>query len=594
MIHTPSKNKGRSSFTVFLWLIRFFWDKGPKIRYGILFSLLCEFFFRLYSAALPMLFKYIIDNLSMETIQDPFFVQALLLISGIAWTVNKVGQELVSISSAYGLAHGLRLLNMKIFHHLHSLSLRVHIERKTGSLLKAIDRTESAIDSLFWRLFLFIIPTVIEMVIIIAVFTKLYGMEYGGILFCTTLIFFLFSYYGIQKLDALQKSYNANNARANAAFVDSLLNVETVKYFHNQNYDERNFDTILQEKEKINVKLHLFACFFAAGQKVIIGIGFIFLIWKAGTAVLHGFLTVGDFVLINSYIVQFTSPLSTFGYYLCKIKASLVDIGEMVDLLHTESEIKDKSNALDIQGETATVTFSRVKFGYDPDREILHNISFTIPQGKMVAIVGPTGSGKSTVAKLLFRLYDVNSGAIFFNDHDIRDITQQSLHQAIGVVSQETNLFNKSLYYNIAYARPSATKAEVEQAIKDAHLTDFIARLPEGYDTVVGERGLKLSGGEKQRIAIARVLLKNPPLYIFDEATSSLDTNTERVIHHNLREIAHGKTSLIIAHRLSTIVHADEIIVLDKGVIVEQGNHEQLLKRKGVYHDLWQSQETSS
>lgn len=591
MISTSEKTLRRSSFKTLAWLLPFLWSKDARIRFGIVASLCITVLIIFFNISVPLLLKNIINNLSADNVSDSFRIQLLFLLYGIAWTCNQFLQQLSNASSIYALERSMRMLNLHIFHHLHSLSMRFHLDKKMGALTNAIDRTQVGLDAIFWALLLFIIPTAIEMTMIIFIFMGLYGIGYSGILFLVTLSYSLFSRFGMNVMDKMQEAYNEKRSLASATFVDSLLNIETVKYFHNQQYDEKKCDVVLQQQEKVGIKLHLFSCFFTCGQKIIIGIGLICLTWKSGNAVLAKSMSVGDFVLINSYMLQFIAPLSSFGYIARQVRKGLADMGDIVTLLHTDPEVKDASDACTMDNNTAAITFSGVHFGYTSERKILSDISFTIPSGKTVAIVGSTGSGKSTITKLLFRLYDVTDGAIFFNKQDIRTVTQKSLQSAIGVVAQDTNLFNETLYYNIAYARPTASCAEIEQAINDAHLTDFIARLPDGYNTVVGERGLKLSGGEKQRVAIARVLLKKPALYIFDEATSSLDNNTERALQKNIKQIAQGKTTLIIAHRLSTIVHADEIIVLDRGIIVERGNHVQLLERGGMYSELWNNQE---
>jgi ATP-binding cassette subfamily B protein len=591
MISTSEKTVRRTSFKTLVWLLPFLWVRDAKIRFGVIASVFFTLLTIFFNTCIPLLFKNIINCFAVDITPDGAMIQILFISYGLAWTINQAGQQLSYMCVIPALERGMRTLNLRIFYHLHSLSMRFHLDKKTGSITNAIDRTQSGFDSIFWALFLFIIPTTIEMVIIIMVFASSYGFAYSGILFFTTLCYFLFCGFCMNILDTMQTAYNQKKSEASEVFVDSLLNIETVKYFHNGQHDYEKCDLILQQQEKAGIKLHFFSSFFQFGQKAIIGVGLIFLTYKSGNAVLAKTITVGDFVLINSYLLQFAAPLSGFGYIVRQVKKGLVDMGDIIALLEVKAEIKDASDAYAVNNNAADISFTGVHFGYTQEREILKDISFAIPAGKTVAIVGSTGSGKSTITKLLFRLYDVNDGAILFNNHDIRKVTQKSLHSAIGVVAQDTNLFNDTLYYNIAYARPTASQAEVEQAIADAHLAEFIARLPDGYNTIVGERGLKLSGGEKQRIAVARVLLKKPALYIFDEATSSLDNSTERALQKNLKQIAQGKTTLIIAHRLSTIVHADEIIVLDNGVIVEQGNHAQLLERGGMYYHLWHNQE---
>ena len=569
----------------------FLWVKDTAIRIGIIASLLFTVFTIFFNTCIPLLFKSIINHCAADVVPDGALIQVLFISYGAAWILNQAVQQLGFICIVRALERGMRMLNLRIFEHLQSLSMRFHLDKKTGSITNAIDRTQSGFDAIFWALFLFIIPTTIEMTIISIIFTRLYGIDYSCILLCTAVCYFIFCRFGMNVVDSIQETYNQKKSLASEIFVDSLLNIETVKYFHNQRYDYEKCNLILQQQEEVGIKLHSVGALLQCGQKVIIGIGLMVLTLKSGNAVLAKTMSVGDFILINSYLLQFTAPLSSFGYIARQIKRGLTDMGDIMKLFEIVPEVCDIERARSINPARADVTFNMVNFGYTDERAILKDVSLRIPSGKTVAIVGSTGSGKSTITRLLFRFYDVTSGAIFFNDQDIRTIAQQSLHHAIGVVSQDTSLFNDTLYYNIAYANTTATKEDVERAIELAHLTEFIARLPDGYNTIVGQRGLKLSGGEKQRVAIARVILKNPALYIFDEATSSLDNSTERLLQHNLKTIAQGKTTLIIAHRLSTIVHADEIIVLDNGIIVERGNHMQLLAGSGLYYNLWRNQE---
>lgn len=574
------------------WLLPFLWVKDTTIRISIVASLCGTLFTICFNTCLPLLFKNIINHFVADISTDGLIIQLLCISYGCAWVFNQVIQQLGFVCSVKALERGMRMLNLRIFEHLQSLSMRFHLDKKTGGITNAIDRTQSGFDAIFWALFLFIMPTMIEMMLISIIFVRLYDIEYGCILLCTALCYFLFCYFGMNALDTVLEMYNQKKMHASETFIDSILNIETVKYFHNQRYDYEKCNAILQEQEKVGIKLHFYAAFVQCGQKAIIGIGLIALTIKSGNAVLAKIMTVGDFILINSYMLQFTAPLSSFGYVARQIKKGLADMNDIMKLFEIVPEVQDATHACEIDDKTADVMFNEVSFGYTKERTVLKNISLHIPAGKTIAIVGQTGSGKSTITRLLFRFYDVADGTIFFNNHDIRMITQQSLHRAIGVVSQDTSLFNDTLYNNIAYANPAATKQHVEHAIELAYLTEFIARLPDGYNTIVGQRGLKLSGGEKQRVAIARVILKNPAMYIFDEATSSLDNATERTLQNNLRTIAHGKTTLIIAHRLSTITHADEILVLDNGVIVERGNHVQLVESGGVYYNLWHSQES--
>ena len=578
-----------SAIKTISWLLPFLWIKDTKIRVGILASLLFTVCAIFLNTCIPLLFKSIINHLTVDIPADGM-AQLLFISFGVAWIFNQAVQQLGFVCIIAALERGMRMLNLRIFEHLQSLSMRFHLDKKTGSITNAIDRTQTAFDAIFWALFLFIIPTMIEMTIIGVIFMQLYGIYYSSILLCTTVCYMMFCYWGMNILDSIQEVYNQKKSHASEVFVDSIINIETVKYFHNQRYDYEKCDRILRQQEMVGIKLHSFDALFQCGQKIIIGIGLMVLTIKSGNAVLAKTMSVGDFILVNSYLLQFTAPLRSFGYVFRQIKKGLTDMNDIIKLFEIVPEVQDAEWARSINPARADVTFNRVNFGYTDERAILKDVSLRIPSGKTVAIVGSTGSGKSTITRLLFRFYDVASGSIFFNDQDIRTITQQSLHRAIGVVSQDTSLFNDTLYYNIVYANAAATKEDVERAVELAHLTEFIAQLPDGYNTIVGQRGLKLSGGEKQRVAIARVILKNPALYIFDEATSSLDNSTERLLQHNLKTIAQGKTTLIIAHRLSTIVHADEIIVLDNGVIVERGNHTQLIAGGGLYYKLWNNQ----
>lgn len=393
---------------------------------------------------------------------------------------------------------------------------------------------------------------------------------------------------------AAQRIANEKNLQAGARVVDSLLNFETVKYFCNQKFEYEQTDRILKERENAATNYHITTELIHLGQGLVLGVGLITLTWMTGNNVIKGNMNVSDFILVNGYLLQFVTPLSWFGYILRKIRKGLTDMEAVFNILQLKPEITDAPHALDLVIENATISFDHVSFGYDSRRPILKDVSFVVPAGQTVAIVGSTGSGKSTIARLLFRFYDVSEGSILINGHDIRSITQESLQKIMGIVPQDTVLFNNTLYYNIAYGNPNCPPEDVEKAVQLAHLDSFIKRLPDGLNSMVGERGLKLSGGEKQRVAIARVLLHNPKIYIFDEATSALDTHTEQEIQKNLEEISSDSTTLIIAHRLSTVTYADTIIVLEHGSIAEQGSHKELLKKNGLYAKLWEKQAQES
>jgi len=461
-----------------------------------------------------------------------------------------------------------------------------HIDRKTGAISQLIERVPRAFKDIFWSLF-YLIPTVIEMMTVFIILMYLYGYQYTLVMVGLMIGYGIITHCTLSILDTKQEEYNAQRKHASALCVDSLLNIETVKYFNNKRLEYERYDYALQQQAQAGAQYDTWDAVIQGMQAVVIGVSFIYIVWLSARQVISGALSIGDFILINGYFFQFISPLDYFNYIVRQIKKGVNDMQELISLLEINPEIKDDTHAVALQLPIVKIEFHGVCFRYIPERALLENVSFTICQGQTIALVGPTGSGKSTITRLLFRFYDVTSGVILCNDQNIKMVTQKSLHRAIGVVSQDTHLFNDTLYYNIAYGRPTAALEEVEKASRLACLDTLINKLPQRYNTVVGERGLKLSGGEKQRIAIARVLLKNPSLYILDEATSHLDNATEREIQRNLKVVLQGKTMFIIAHRLSTITHADEILVLKNGMIIERGDHTRLLAKKGLYFNLW-------
>lgn len=585
------QNERFKSAKLIMSILPFLWVNNWGMRFRVILSLIFTGIMIALHVSLPLFFRKIVNSLSACTPKDPiYFISMLLVGYGILWTVSQIITQLRAIVLYRSLEHSMRLLAIKVFNHLLSLSLRFHLDRKTGAITTAIERAEDGLEHIFWGIFLYVINTLIEIVIVITLLTFLFGWIYSTILALVMIVYLLFTSMVLAKSVEVQQRYNEKREAAGARLVDTLLNVETVKYFNNEKFEQQQCDDILKEQEDAGVAKYQFESISEMGQYIIIGTGLVLLTWLSGNAVMQGHMTVGDFVLINGYLLQFIQPLSYFGYIIRSIRRGLNDVNSAMNLLALKPEIKDAPHAIDLKIETATITFDNVHFAYDERRPILKGVSFTVLAGKSLAVVGATGSGKSTIARLLYRFYEVKEGAILINGHDIRSITQDSLHRAIGIVPQDTILFNNTLYYNIAYGNPQAPEHEVTQAISMAHLDAFIKRLPDGYKTEVGERGLKLSGGEKQRIAIARVLLKKPALYIFDEATSALDTQTERDIQNNLEEISAGATSVTIAHRLSTVVNSDMIIVLDQGVIAEQGTHAELLERNGIYYKLWNQQ----
>ncbi|HBR70918.1 TPA: metal ABC transporter permease [Candidatus Dependentiae bacterium] len=568
----------------------FFWTNNRSIQIRTILSLLFTLLMIGLNVTTPLVFKYLIQLFSHLQTASSFLIYLALIIYGGLWTCNQLISNLRSILLFRSLERGSHLLSVCLLNHFHELSLRFHLERQTGALTSMIERAQFGFESIFWGIILFILPTIIEMVTVLLVLTYLYGIFYSGILLLIMATYLSFSFLALDYSEKKQTVYNKKRSGASGRIIDSIFNFETVKYFNNEIYENEQCNNILQEQENAGTDKHIADTIVQLGQGLIIGLGLLIITFISGSAVIHKTMDISDFILINGYLLQFVMPLQHFGYVVRHVRKGLNDMQEALDLLTLQSEVQDKQNAINIITTQPSITFDNVSFGYEKRRIILKNISFTIPHGKTMAIVGPTGSGKSTLAKLLFRFYDVNEGCILVNDLDIRNITQSSLHKIIGVVPQDTVLFNNTLYYNVAYGQPEKSHQEIEHVVKLAHLDTFIKKLPDGYQTKVGERGLKLSGGEKQRVAIARTLLKNPSIFIFDEATSSLDTHTEQEIQKNIEEISTNATTLIIAHRLSTIVHADEIIVLDKGSIVERGTHQSLLKNNGLYRMLWEKQ----
>ena len=585
--HTNSRFK---TIKLMFRLLPLLWGEHWKMRIRVIVSLVFTGIMILLNISLPLFFRKIVNALSVCSPHPVQFISFILIAYGLLWIASQVIMQVRAIVLYRSLERSMRLLALRIFDHLLRLSLRFHLDRKTGAITTAIERAEDGLDHIFWGIFLFMINILIEMVLVIILLAYLYGPLYSGALFLVMVIYLLFTAIALNKSVQVQKDYNDKRQEAGARIVDTLLNIETVKYFDNEQFEHEQCDEILQEQEDAGVVKYQYDSVLQIGQNVIVGSGLVFLTWLSGNAVMQGTMQVGDFVLINGYLLQFIHPLNHFGYIVRGIRKGLNDVASAMNLLSLKPEVKDAPQAVSMHIQTAEIVFDNVIFNYDNRRRILKGISFTVPAGKSIAVVGPTGSGKSTIARLLYRFYDVTDGRILINGQDIRTITQHSLHKAIGIVPQDTVLFNNTLYYNISYAYPNAPKEEVEAAIRMAHLDAFIKRLPDGYTTEVGERGLKLSGGEKQRIAIARILLKKPAIYIFDEATSALDTHTEREIQRNLEEISVGATSLTIAHRLSTVVNADMIIVLNHGVIAEQGTHQELLQKNGIYAQLWQQQ----
>ena len=552
---------------------------------------------KLANVGVPVLLKNLVDSLTLKPGGASALLVvpvALLLAYGMLRLMTSLFAEARELIFAKATEGASRSIALEVFRHLHSMSLRFHLERQTGGMTRDIERGTKGVHSLISYSLYSIIPTLIEVVLVLTLLAVKYDIWFAVITGTALVLYIVFTVTVTEWRTQFRKEMNTLDSSAHSRAVDSLLNFETVKYFNNEDFEARRYDDHLERYRKAAIKSQRTLSLLNAGQQSIIAVGLVAMLWRATQGVVDGRMTLGDLVMVNAFMIQLYIPLGFLGVLYREIKQSLTDLEKMFTLLEREREVADAPGAqpLVLPGAPA-VRFENVRFSYEPARPILHGISFEIPAGKTVAVVGPSGAGKSTLARLLFRFYDVDAGAggISIDGHDIRDVTQSSLRQAIGIVPQDTVLFNDTVAYNIAYGRPGATREEVEAAARAARIHDFIVSTPGGYDTTVGERGLKLSGGEKQRVAIARTLLKNPPILIFDEATSALDSANERAIQAELTSVAQDKTTLVVAHRLSTVVDAHEILVMEQGHIVERGTHVQLLAQGGRYARMWALQQ---
>lgn len=586
-------------------LLPYLWPAGRNdLRLRVLIALVLMVGAKVTTVYVPLLLRSAVDSLSPGTgasaanlvESQPLIVLplGLLLAYGLARILGVAFAQIRDAIFSRVAQHAIRQVARQTFEHLHRLSLRFHLERQTGGLTRAIDRGAKGIEFLLFFVLFNILPTILEILFVSGILWYLFDWRFAAVTIVTILLYVFLTFILTEWRIKLRRRMNDADNDASTKSVDSLLNFETVKYFGNERHETRRFDMALQSYEKAAVDSRVSLSALNMGQAVVISVGVVAIMVMAAMGVVAGVMTLGDFVMVNAYLIQLAMPLNLLGTVYREIKQSLIDMEVMFNLLHTGAEILDRPGATPLVSDGGEVVFRNVSFGYDARRPILCGVDFTVPAGKTVAIVGPSGAGKSTISRLLFRFYDVTGGEILIDGQDLRSVTQDSLRASIGIVPQDTVLFNDTVYYNIAYGRPSATREEVEAAAKLARIHEFVRGLPDGYDSIVGERGLKLSGGEKQRVAIARTILKGPAILLFDEATSALDTRTERAIQNSLTEVSRDRTTLVIAHRLSTVVDADEIIVLEAGRIVERGQHENLLDREGHYATMWRRQQESA
>jgi ATP-binding cassette subfamily B protein len=581
-----------SGWQVIKSLLPYLWPAHEtSLRVRLVAALVLLFVAKLTTSYLPILYKHAVDALSVKSQALLIVPVALIVAYGLTRVMALTFAELRDTIFARLQQHIIRVVGVKVFDHLHHLSLRFHLSRQTGGVNRSIERGTRAIDTLLSYLLFSLVPTLFEISLVTVILWHMFNGWFALVTLLTVAAYLVFTFTITEWRTKFYREMNEDESRANTQAIDSLLNFETVKYFGNEALEAKKYNDLLQKLEDSSVKSQSSLSLLNVGQGLIISAGLTVMMWMAAKGIQNGTMSVGDFVLVNSYLLQLYAPLNGLGFVYRAIKRAFTDMEKMFELLDVNREIADVDHAPVLAVSDGRVEFKDVQFGYDPRRQILKGVSFTIPAGQTVAVVGASGAGKSTLSRLLFRFYDVDGGAILIDGQDIRSVTQASVRRALGIVPQDTVLFNDTIRYNIAYGDPLATRAQIEHAAQLAHIHEFILAMPDGYDTVVGERGLKLSGGEKQRVAIARTILKDPAILLFDEATSALDSHTEREIQTNLREVSRGRTALVIAHRLSTIVDAHEILVMADGIIIERGAHLELLQLDAVYAAMWRQQQ---
>ena len=580
--NNPAASKRRSEWRTAAMLLPYLWEFRVRVAIALAFLITAK----LANVGVPLVMKRVVDSLDPRTAMLVLPL-ALLAAYGILRFSTTLFAELRDVVFVRVAQRAIRRVALTVFRHMHSLSLRFHLERQTGGVSRDIERGTRGISTLLTYLLFSIIPVILEFSLVAVILLTKFDWRFAAVTFVAVAVYLTFTVSVTEWRMDIRCQANELDSKANTRAIDSLLNYETVKYFNNEEYEARRYDENLQKYESAAVRNEASLGILNIGQSLIIAVAVTLLMILAAQGVVAKTLTLGDLVLVNGLLIQLYIPLNFLGMVYREIKQALADMDRMFRLLAQDREVEDRPRARPLAAGPATVRFEHVDFSYEPKRQILFDLGFEIPAGSKIAVVGHSGSGKSTLARLLFRFYDVNAGRITINGSDIRDVTQSSLREAIGIVPQDTVLFNDTILYNIHYGRPEASREEVMEAARAAHIHDFVESLPDGYESRVGERGLKLSGGEKQRVAIARAILKNPRILIFDEATSALDSETEQGIQAELDRIAKGRTTLVIAHRLSTVMDADQILVLDGGRVVERGTHRELLEREGAYAQMW-------